>query len=79
VRSAERTSEVFYGVTQSASHRRGSDSRVGRVGTLASACALRPLYECVPYFRDGDRELRRSVAPTRDRGKAVRSKLQHRN
>jgi hypothetical protein len=49
------------------------------VGTLASARALCPLYENVPYFRDGDGELRRSVAPTRDRGKAVRSKLRHRN
>jgi hypothetical protein len=62
--SAERTSKAFYGVTRSALHRRGSDSGVGGVGTLASARALHPLYENVPYFRDGDGELRRSVAPT---------------
>jgi hypothetical protein len=70
------------GVLRSYSERftpRGSDSGVGGVGTLASACALRPLYENVPYFRDGDGELRRSVALMRDRGKAVRSKLRHRN
>jgi hypothetical protein len=79
VRSVERTLEAFYGVIRSASHRRGSDSGVGGVGTLASARVLRPLYENVPYFRDGDGELRRSIAPTRDRGKAVRSKLRHRN
>jgi hypothetical protein len=72
-------SGAFYGVTWSTSHRRGSDSGVGGVGTLASAHALRPLYENVPYFRDGDGELRRSIAPMRDRGKAVRSKLRHRN
>ena len=79
LRSAERTAEAFYGVTQSASHRRGSDSGVRGVGTLASARALRPLYENVPYFGDEDGELRRSTAPTRDRDKTVRSKPRHRN
>src|ERR1700709_438221 len=77
--SAERTVEAFYGVTRSASHRRGSDSGDGGVGTLASARALRPLYENVPYFGDRGGELRRSTAPTRDRDKTVRSKLRHRN
>ena len=32
-------------------------SEGGGVGTLASACALHPLYEGVPYFRDRGGEL----------------------
>jgi hypothetical protein len=56
-----------------ASHRRGSDSEGGGVGTSASARALRPLYENVPYFGDvGGGYAKERSSDTEARVKTVR-------